>query len=99
VLGHMYRVVTTAPKVEQDIRGVEPVSIVSCSYKFVQCETKRSVVRPTGVLHWQDSYLTGNRITVGKDFWRKIAIPLTAWIVAVIVTRTACQATGDTLSP
>ena len=30
--------------VEQDIRGVKPVSIVSRSYKFVQCETKPSVV-------------------------------------------------------
>ena len=80
------------------MRGVKPVSIVSCSYKFVQCETKPSVVRPTGVLRWQDSYLTGNRIDSGR-LGRKIAIPLTAWIVGVIVTCTACLATGDTLSP
>ena len=28
-------------QVEQDIRGVKPVSIVSCSYKLVQCESRR----------------------------------------------------------
>jgi len=86
-------------QVEQDIRGVKPVSIVSCSYKLVQCETKPSVVRPTGALHWQDSHLTGNGIILGKDSLRKIAIPLTAWIVGAIGTCTACLATGDTPSP
>ena len=86
-------------QVEQDIRSFKPVSIVSCSYKLLQCETKPSVVRPTGVLHWQDSNLTGNRIALGKDSWRKVAIPLTAWIVGVIVIHTSRLATGDTPSP
>lgn len=31
-------------QVEQDIRGVKPVSIVSCSYKLVQCERRPIVV-------------------------------------------------------
>jgi hypothetical protein len=68
------------------MRGIKTVCIVSRSYKFVQFETKPSFVRPTGVIRWQDSYLTGNRIDFGKDSCRKIAIPPTAWIVGVIVT-------------
>ncbi len=31
-------------QVEQDIRGVKPVSIVSCSYKLVQCESRPIVL-------------------------------------------------------